>query len=521
MSLFKRKPSFKDVEIDLENYDDKRIDFKNISSYSDHSEKDINYIDDLAFSDLNGKELFKYLDNCYTNAGEEYLYYSLRRPLVDEEQIEKRRNLIDYLHLNKKLKDDLSKILFSLGKTRHSSKYILFQDIFDSSLLKTLCIICGILPTLFVILAFLLKSMGFALLALLGFAFNGFLDLKVSKHLDGNGSAGVVAYFSFLIHISEKILKLKNSTLLENYPNLESLINTCSKIKSSSTVILIARGTNPLVTTFNSVFLMQANFYFKLVKELKQHRDTLKKLYAIVGEIDMLISIANLRDHLKGYSQPQFITDKNLTINNGYHPLLRNPICNSIEINNNGILITGSNMSGKSTFLRTIGVNVLCAQTILTTFSKEYIAPLFYISTSISPEDNITKGKSYYLGEAEAMLNIIKRSDYKIPNLCLIDEIFRGTNPIERISAASNICDYLISHNALPIVATHDLELTKLVENYKFYYFKEDVDDKGFVFDYKLREGISPTRNAIKLLKFLGYPSEIIEKTEEDISKIS
>lgn len=520
MGLFNKKPSFKEVQIDFENYNDKDINFKNVSSFSDHNEKGLNYIDDLAFSDLNGKELFKYLDNCYTNAGEEYLYYSLRRPLVEKTHVEKRRSLINYLHSNNKVKEELSKILFKLGKTRGSSKYILFEDVFDSSFLKILCIVCAILPTLSVILALAFKSIGLAMMAIFAFAFNGFLDLKVGKHLDGEGSAYIVAYFSLLIHISEKIMKLKDTTLLENYPNLETLIATCSKIKSSSTVILIARGNNALVTTFNSVFLMQANFYFKLVKELKQHKDTLKELFAIVGEIDMLLSITNLRNQLKNFSDPQFIYDKNLTITNGYHPLLRKPICNSIEIKNNGVLITGSNMSGKSTFLRTIGVNALCAQTILTTFSENYTAPLFYISTSISPEDNITKGKSYYLGEAEAMLNIIKRSDYEIPNLCLIDEIFRGTNPIERISAASNICDHLIAHNALPIVATHDLELTKLVKNYRFYYFKEDVNDEGFVFDYTLREGISPTRNAIKLLKFLGYPSEIIKKTEDDILEI-
>lgn len=519
MNLFRKNKSFKEVKIDLINYEDKEVKFENISSLSNYSEKDVNYIDDLTFSDLNGKELFKYLDNCYTNAGEEYLYYSLRRPLIDKENIEKRHKLIDYFHSNKNFKDDLSKLLFKLGKTWVNSKYILFEDILDSNLLKILCIICGILPTLSIILALLLKSVGIALLAIFAFGFNGILNLKFEKLLDK--SAGVVGYFSYLLTISEKILKLKDPTLLEAYPNLESLIHTCYKIKRSSTIVSITRGSNELVNTFNFLFLMQANFYFQLVKELKKHKEPLKEIYAIIGEIDMVISIVNLRENLKNYSNPQFIHGKSLKIVEGYHPLLHKPIGNSIDIQDNGVLITGSNMSGKSTFLRTIGINALCAQTILTTFSSEYTAPLFYITTSISPEDNIVKGKSYYLGEAEAMLNIIKRSDYDIPNLCLIDEIFRGTNPVERISAASNICNHLISHNALPIIATHDLELTKLVKNYQYYYFKEDVNDNGLTFDYKLRNGISPTRNAIKLLKFLGYPSEIIDKTENDIAKMT
>lgn len=463
MGLFNKKQSFKERKINLDNYENKDIDFKKISSFSDHSEKDINYIDNLAFNDLNGKELFKYLDNCYSSAGEEYLYYSLRRPLVDEREIEKRRSLLDYFNSNANLKEALSKLLYKLGKTRDNSKYILFKDIFDSDLLRILCIIAAILPTLCVALALLLKSMGFAFFAIFTFAFNGYLNLKVEKELDG--SAGIVGYFSYMLTISEKIIKLKDNTLLKTYPNLKNLVHTCSKIKRSGAVVSITRGSNEFINMFNFLFLLQANSYFKLVKELKKHKESLKELYALVGEIDMLIAIVDLRENLETYSEPNFVFDKHLKIIEGYHPLLQKPISNSIAINNNGVLITGSNMSGKSTFLRTIGVNVLCAQTILTTFCKEYNAPLLYISTSISPEDNITKGKSYYLSEAEAMLNIIKRSDYEIPNLCLIDEIFRGTNPIERISAASNICQHLISHNAIPIVATHDLELTKLVKN--------------------------------------------------------
>jgi len=126
-------------------------------------------------------------------------------------------------------------------------------------------------------------------------------------------------------------------------------------------------------------------------------------------------------------------------------------------------------------------------------------------------------GKSYYLGEAEALLNIINSCNKEVPLLSFIDEIFRGTNPVERVSAAVEILNYLINNNALVLVATHDLELTKLVENYDCYYFREDVDENGLKFDYLIKKGVSPTRNAIRILKYIGYPDDIIDRAEARI----
>lgn len=198
------------------------------------------------------------------------------------------------------------------------------------------------------------------------------------------------------------------------------------------------------------------------------------------------------------------------------HPLIKDAVPNSIEINESGIIITGSNMSGKSTFLRTFGVNVLFSQTICTCLCEKYEGSFFKVITSISPDDNIMGGKSYYMAEAEAILRIIKNCDGENPSLCIIDEIFRGTNPVERISAACEILDYLPEHFATAIVATHDIELADMVKHhYDCYYFTEDVGKEGLEFDYKIKKGIIKTRNAIKLLKFLGYPEEIVEGAEK------
>ena len=118
------------------------------------------------------------------------------------------------------------------------------------------------------------------------------------------------------------------------------------------------------------------------------------------------------------------------------------------------------------------------------------------------------------MAEAEALLRIINALDLELPVFCPIDEIFRGTNPIERISSSAEILTYINSKKSISIVATHDRELTEILkENYDFFYFSEKVDSKGLNFDYKLKKGVSKTRNAIKLLDHIGYPKEIIKKS--------
>jgi DNA mismatch repair ATPase MutS len=128
-------------------------------------------------------------------------------------------------------------------------------------------------------------------------------------------------------------------------------------------------------------------------------------------------------------------------------------------------------------------------------------------------------GKSYYLAEAETLLKMLNGIQPDIPTLCVIDEIFRGTNSRERIAAASQYLKYIAGLNALTMAATHDIELTDIVKDkFDIYYFAEDVSKEGLVFDYRLRHGVSPTRNAIKILDYLGYPEEIVSNSNAMIA---
>lgn len=157
---------------------------------------------------------------------------------------------------------------------------------------------------------------------------------------------------------------------------------------------------------------------------------------------------------------------------------------------------------------------MILAQSFYFVLAKKYQAPFFNIVSSISPNDDLTKGKSFFMAEVESIHRIIKALEKDVPVFCPIDEIFRGTNPIERISMSAEILTYINRGKSISIVATHDRELVDILkENYAFYYFSEKVDtNKGLSFDYKIKKGISQTRNAIRLLEYMSYPKEITDK---------
>lgn len=503
------------IQLKLENDEEQKVDFTQISCLSDNSEKDENYIDDLTFNDLNLKNVFKKIDKTFTTPGQEVLFHMLRRPLTDKASLDARKKIIDNFEKNQKAADDVSETLFKLDKTFANSKSILWSEFEDSELLSVVSKALAITPIIWIMLGVVLWAPGYALLFFANLIINSLLNMKIENALLGRTK--IAGYLAETVKTAERISNLNLDFLEEYNPKLKELTKSCRGVKRAGRLLTKIIKFNEFLDIFNNLFVLEVNCYFVIMKQLKSRKKELKEIYYIVGEIDTLLSIANFRKKQSDISDPVFVEGKYLKMTNMVHPLVKDPIGNNVILDKHGIMITGSNMSGKSTFLRTVGINALLAQTILTTFSKEYVGSIFYIASSISPEDSIVEGKSYYLGEAEGILRIVKKSNLKIPTLAMIDEIFRGTNPVERISAAANISNYLIENNALPLIATHDLELTKMVNNFKFFYLKEDVKDGGMTFDYKLREGISPTRNAIKLLKMLGYPKSIIDTTEEQI----
>lgn len=485
-------------------------------------DKDKFYIDDQTWNDLTMDEIYSIIDRTITTPGEEALYLLLRSPFIKIPKIIHRKELINKLQKDDDFREKIQSNLLIIGKQKGNTALPL---IFGSSLPER-----PVYAFLYDIMA-LLAAASIISVAFLGikavptfimpvFFINLFIHYSTDQKINVDISS--IKYLSKIIRVSKKMSKeLKENGFGEYADIFEKIYLKCKDIDKKGGALSTGGGTiDPIREYIDVFFLAKVRNFYRAVGSIEKNKEDLKELYIKIGEIDALLSIASFRSGIDNYVEPEFIDDgAYININDAVNPLIENAVPNSISVNGDGIIITGANMSGKSTYLRTVGVNILLAQTICTCLSKAYKGSIFRIMTSISSADNIIGGKSYYLAEAEALLKIINASGESTPVFCMIDEIFRGTNSVERIAASAEILRYLVKHNAVVIVATHDLELVDLVGNeYKYYYFTENISETELKFDYKIREGVSKNKNAVKIMKYLGYPDEIIEKTNSRIS---
>jgi hypothetical protein len=267
----------------------------------------------------------------------------------------------------------------------------------------------------------------------------------------------------------------------------------------------------------NVLLLLDANAMYFASRELRSLAPHLLRVLEAVGEVDAAIAVASLREGTDGWTRPQFAGhDASAVLAGLRHPLVDNAVPNSIALAPpHGLLVTGSNMSGKSTFLRTAGVNVVLAQTINTCFARGYEAPVYQVRSCIGRADDLIAGKSYYLVEVESVLALVNASELREPHLFIFDELFRGTNAVERIAAAEAVLDALVSRGKPHVVlaATHDGELVDLLhDTYSVCHFGDVVGPEGLEFNYQLAAGPATSRNAIALLELNGAPESLVQR---------
>lgn len=238
----------------------------------------------------------------------------------------------------------------------------------------------------------------------------------------------------------------------------------------------------------------------------------------VISELEALSSLAIIPFDNPDWVMPEFIEtaskgdSKILTAQSLAHPLIQKDerVENDFTVNEVGeiAIFTGSNMSGKSTFLRTLGLNLLFAYLGLPVCGKEFRCVKMKIFTSMRITDNLDKHISSFFAELLRIKKIIDLSENDELTLFLIDEIFRGTNSRDRITGAKEILKKLSKSYTVGLVTTHDLELTELSKdaNLKIrnYHLKESYKDGKIIFDYKIYPDVASTSNAIFLMKMVG-----------------
>jgi len=302
---------------------------------------------------------------------------------------------------------------------------------------------------------------------------------------------------------------------------------------------MLSVNPNPLATVVASfvsvvydyldlVLLLGANGVYFGAAELGRNGPALLRVIASIGEVDAAVSVASVRASPEPWSEPRFTPPGSATRLTGVrHPLLDEPVPNSIGIDaGRGVLVTGSNMSGKTTFLRTVGVSAVLAQTIRTVFADGYEAPVVVVRSVIGRSDSLQSGKSYYIAEVEALLELVTAAarDGR-PHLFLLDELFRGTNAVERIAAGEALLAELVGGAGgtphIALAATHDAELVDLLAgSFDPYHFGDSMGPDGLVFDHVLKSGRATTRNAIALLRLHGAPETLLQRAMTSAARL-
>ncbi|MGO1368875.1 MAG: MutS-related protein [Senegalia sp. (in: firmicutes)] len=513
-NMFKKE---KKLEYDI----NRKRNFDTVKLIFNRLKKENDFVDESTWNDLNMDKIYSNIDRTLTTPGEQYLYYILRTPLDDNEALKKRGNIISIFDKDKNFRKSIHKKLNNIDRTEDDIIYVLENRLESNFIMKIVYNLFSLLSILSIISIFLIPNIrdnAIVILALIS-GINMFLHYSAVRKI--GDKIETIQYTGNMIKVSRNLLKLLENKLPNYNEKIDNLYNDIKKIGKKSKVISSVEGLDVFADYINILFLVKERNYFSIVEEVKKHNEKIIELYNLIGELDSYIAISLYRDNLDYHTIPEFTSDRRKIIAKDIiHPLLEKPVANDINFERGGMVLTGSNMSGKSTFLRTIGVNSILSQTIYTVLAKEYKSSFYKVVSSISLQDNIGEGKSYYFAEAEAILKMIKSSKETITTLALIDEIFKGTNPIERINAAAEILNYIEKQNAFTIVATHDLNLIPLIHNYIRYYFMENMTDEGMIFDYKLRKGISPTRNAIKILEYIGYPKELLKNIDKRLVSI-
>ncbi|MDV8113802.1 hypothetical protein R3379_32260 [Bacillus sp. BAU-SS-2023] len=496
------------------NLDEVMIKMKNVSSYF-RNKNEKNIIDDITWNDLNMDDIFKKINNTQSTAGQEVLYDMLRTPVYSKAVLTKRDKVIEFFKKNEKERYDIQFILGKLGKS--NELYItncLFnkEDNSRSNLLKFTLL--SWIPAISLLLLFIHPM--FLILTVGCVVLNVFISQRNKvENYDANG-------FSYMISLVNAANKIKEKNIFEIDENIDSIDASLKKLKNIKRKSVgiqeksIMSDMDVFAEYANLIFLREIITYEKVKNTIIKNKKELKNVYEYVGTIDSLIAIASFRESLDFYTKPclkisEKREDNNIEFKDIYHPLVKEPVLNNGSFSK-GVLITGSNASGKSTFIKTIAINAIMAQTIYTCFAKEYKTSYFNIYTSMALRDDIHSSESYYIVEIKSLKRILDQVQNNIPCLCFVDEILRGTNTVERIASSCEVLKNIGNENTLCFAATHDVELTYMLDDiFENYHFEETITDNDIKFDYKIHRGRAQTRNAIKLLEFMGYDKKLVE----------
>lgn len=472
-------------------------------------------VDDITWNDLDMDSVFGLIDHTDSFAGEQCLYSKLHDLSAGKEEIEELERRISLTDSNETLRRSIRKKLFILGKTYGDYDLPMLIDQLGTYKLKK--------PWVYYLLSGALIASGvcaavfrtpLTVCILLGiYIFNLVVHITRTAKLDAEIKAlsGVGRLISTAISIDKECPGID--------PKAREYLAPLKKAAKNALALEIGRPHNNAFNEFSLIsaymlgpFMIDFIIYDRIISDLCGKLPDCFKAYRYVGETDCALAISSFRKST-AHCVPVLTENRSFSFEGLVNPLLERPVPNDLTFKKN-IIITGSNASGKSTFVKSVSINLILGQTLNTCTAVKAVIPRCGVMTSMAVRDDIISGESYYICEIKYLKRMIDNcSDDKLMFLA-IDEILKGTNTVERIAASKAVIDYLSDKNCMLMTATHDLELAGAFQDRcDNYHFSEIIDSNDVVFDYIIHDGISNSSNAIKLLAAMHFPSEIINKS--------
>lgn len=469
--------------------------------------------------DIFGEDsLFQALNRCNTNHGKEKFAYRLAYPLTSAESIRLHQDAIRELAA----KTDFRQNIAAAGKTMDEQpgdrqqilqwlKHPAF--LYPKPLYKYTLLVFPIITVALVVTAwFIPQCRVYAVLSALGqFAFLGFHVRQINTFHE---------YISRKKYILEKYARLLHFLQQEKFSSgmLQTLAASAQEahthVKQLASLVSGLDARLNILTTFvtNGLFLYDLQYVYKLEKWKHQHADELGRWLETVSETEMLCSFGTFAFNNPGFQYAEINTELALAATQLGHPLIPPEECitNDVVMGNGPavLIITGANMAGKSTFLRTLGINLILALNGAPVAAASFRCPVISLRTGMRTADSLKDHQSYFYAELNRLKSIMDELRSDKPLLILLDEILKGTNSTDKQAGSIALVKQLLPHPCLGIIATHDLALGDLEHEYPGrianYCFEATIENDQLSFDYKLKPGLARKMNATFLMKKMG-----------------
>ena len=475
--------------------------------------------------DLLGKDsLFQLINVCHTEKGRRLFVENLKLNNFDLSKLKKKNDAVAELTDKKEFAIAFESAGIRLSENKHKQDIDKFLDYCDDD--KT-----GILPAWVEVSKFILPLIEISLIVLsvigvfnYGIPLAGFIAmLALAGFTSGITENTIVPFYSMGPAIEEyedMLLLLENEKfeselireLKEHISGECGAVNAFKALKKISQAYNISY--NPFLhIIFTGLFLWDYHIAHYTARWKKRYGENLVKTFDVIAETENLLSLSVL-GCIRETGWARIYEDNKkagLEADEMFHPLI-NPekvVENSIKLSGGATIITGSNMSGKTTFLRTAAVNLVLAYMGAPVCAKKFEANYMKIFTSMRVMDDVANGISTFYAEILRIKAMAKYKEKDVPMICLIDEIFKGTNSADRIVGAREAITRLAGEKCITLVSTHDFELCDLEDKDKNradnYHFEEYYDNDELKFDYKIRSGKCTTTNALAILRLAGF----------------